>query len=44
MPRKHRILIVEDEAIIALNLACAVEDANGEVVGPVASIISSMAW
>ena len=43
MPRKHRILIVEDEAIIALNLAYAVEDVDGEVVGPVASVAEALA-
>ena len=43
MPRKHRILIVEDEAIIALNLAHAVEDVDGEVVGPVASVAEALA-
>ena len=43
MSRKHRILIVEDEAIIALNLAYAVEDVEGEVVGPVGSIAEALA-
>ena len=43
MPPKHRILIVEDEAIIALNLAYAVEDVDGEVVGPVASVAEALA-
>jgi DNA-binding NtrC family response regulator len=43
MPAKHRILIVEDEAIIALNLAYAVEDIEGEVVGPVGSIAEAFA-
>ena len=43
MPRKHRILIVEDEAIIALDLAHAVEDVDGEVVGPVASVADALA-
>jgi DNA-binding NarL/FixJ family response regulator len=34
----RRILIAEDEALIAYELAQAVEDAGGEVVGPVASV------
>jgi DNA-binding NtrC family response regulator len=33
-----KILIVEDEAPIALNLATAVQQAGGIVVGPVASV------
>ena len=33
-----RILIAEDEAVIAYELAQAVEQAGGEVVGPVASV------
>lgn len=41
--QEHRILIVEDEAIIALNLAYAVEDVAGEVVGPVGSIAEAFA-
>lgn len=32
------ILIVEDEAMLALDLACAVEDLDGKVVGPVATV------
>lgn len=43
MPVKHRILIVEDEAAIALNLAYAVEDVDGEVVGPVGSVAEAFA-
>ena len=43
MPPKHRILIVEDEAIIALDLAHAVEDVDGVVVGPVASVAEALA-
>ena len=38
MLNRRRILIAEDEAIIAYELAQAVEDAGGEVVGPVASV------
>jgi ActR/RegA family two-component response regulator len=43
MPPKHRILIVEDEAIIALDLADAVADVEAEVVGPVASVAEALA-
>jgi DNA-binding NtrC family response regulator len=32
------VLVVEDETFIALDLALAVEDADGEVVGPAASV------
>ena len=38
MLNRRRILIAEDEALIAYELAQAVEDAGGEVVGPVASV------
>ena len=38
MLERRRILIAEDEALIALELAAAVESAGGEVVGPVASV------
>ena len=38
MLHRRRILIAEDEAIIAYELAQAVVDAGGEVVGPVASV------
>lgn len=34
MLKRARILIVEDEAIIAMHLAVIVEDYEGEVVGP----------
>jgi len=33
-----RILIAEDEALVALDLAHSVEAANGEVVGPFATV------
>lgn len=36
------ILIAEDQAFIALELAMAVEDAGGIVVGPVASVQSAL--
>ena len=37
------ILVVEDEPFIALDLALAVEDAGGEVVGPVGSVKEALA-
>ncbi len=37
------ILIVEDEPYIALDLAMAVEDAAGRVVGPVGSVKEALA-
>jgi len=43
MPPKHRILIVEDEAIIARNLGDAVADVEAEPVGPVASVAEALA-
>lgn len=33
-----RVLIVEDELLIAMDLAWTVKDAGGQVVGPVASV------
>jgi DNA-binding LytR/AlgR family response regulator len=38
MLNRRRILIAEDEALIAYELTKAVEDADGEVVGPVDSV------
>ena len=32
------ILIVEDQAIIALDLESAVEEANGQVIGPASTV------
>ena len=37
------ILIAEDQAFIALDLAAAVEDAGGQVAGPVASVKAASA-
>jgi two-component SAPR family response regulator len=37
----RKILILEDEAPIALNLAAAVSQAGGTVVGPVSSVAAS---
>src|SRR6202008_4768908 len=43
MARQFSILIVEDEALIALDLAAAAQDAGAVVVGPVASIVEALA-
>lgn len=37
------ILIVEDNVYLALDLAMAIEDANGRVAGPVASVADALA-
>ena len=37
------VLVVEDETFIALDLAFAIEDAGGEVVGPVSSVKAALA-
>ena len=36
------VLVAEDQSFIALNLALAVEDAGGKVVGPAASCAEAM--
>lgn len=38
----RRILVVEDEAIIAIDMAAALEDAGYSVVGPVGSVYEAM--
>lgn len=43
MARPLSILIVEDEPIVAISLAFAVEAAGGMVVGPAASTIEALA-
>ena len=43
MLNRSAILIAEDQPFIALDLALAVEDADGEVVGPAASIKEALA-
>jgi DNA-binding response OmpR family regulator len=43
MLNRRRVLIAEDEAVIAFELAYAVEEAGGEVVGPVASVREGLA-
>ena len=40
---RSAVLIAEDQPFIALDLAMAVEDADGEVVGPAASIKEALA-
>ena len=37
------VLVAEDQIFIALDLALAVEDARGEVAGPVASVKNALA-
>jgi len=37
------VLVAEDEPFIALDLALAIEDAGGEVVGPAASVEEALA-
>lgn len=40
---RDRILIVEDEAVIAMHLAVIVEDFDGKVIGPAASVAEALA-
>lgn len=42
MLRGLRILVVEDEAIIAMHLALTIEDHHGEVIGPAASVADAL--
>ncbi|MBD3760875.1 response regulator [Sphingomonadaceae bacterium G21617-S1] len=42
MTRTLSVLIVEDEPIIALSLACAVEAAGAQVVGPASSTVEAL--
>lgn len=39
---QRRILVVEDEIFVALDVAATVEDANGTVVGPVGTVRQAM--
>ncbi|MDB5479638.1 MAG: putative response regulator [Caulobacteraceae bacterium] len=39
-----RVLIAEDEALVAADLAYAVEDAHGEVVGPFATVKAGISY
>jgi len=43
MLSRRRVLVAEDEVIIASELAAAIEEAGGEVVGPVASVREGLA-
>jgi len=43
MLHRRRILVAEDEPIIAHDLTLAIEEARGEVVGPVASVAEGLA-
>ena len=43
MLKGHRILVAEDEAFIALDIALAIEEAHGLVVGPVAKVAEALA-
>ena len=44
MLKRRTILIAEDEPFIALDIACAVEDAEGRVVGPAASVAEALTF
>jgi hypothetical protein len=43
MFHKSRILIVEDQAMIAIDLARTVEELDGVVIGPAASVADALA-
>jgi DNA-binding response OmpR family regulator len=43
MLSRRRILVAEDEVIIAAELAAAIAEAGGQVVGPVASVSEALA-
>lgn len=43
MLNRALILVAEDEAVIALDVAMAIQDAGGEVAGPVASVKQALA-
>ena len=40
---RSRVLVAEDEALVALNLASSIEEANGVAVGPVATVGEGLA-
>ncbi len=44
MLKDCRVLIAEDEALIACDLACCVEAAHGQVIGPFATVKKGMAF
>ena len=39
----RRVLIAEDEPLLALDLSLSIEEARGEVVGPVATVAEALA-
>lgn len=39
----HRVFIAEDEALVACDLAASIKEAQGEVVGPVATVKEGLA-
>jgi DNA-binding response OmpR family regulator len=41
MPDRRSILVLEDEALIALDLAITLEDAGWEVIGPAGSLAAA---
>lgn len=43
MLNRSLVLVAEDQVFIALDLALAIEDAGGEVAGPVASVKEALA-
>ncbi len=43
MLNRALVLVAEDEPFIALDIALAIEDANGEVAGPASSINEALA-
>lgn len=42
--RRARVLVADDEPIIALDVASAVEEAGGEVVGPASSVREALSF
>ena len=42
MLNNARILVAEDEAFIALDIAMAIEDAGGQVIGPAANVSEAL--
>ncbi len=43
MLHRYRVLVLEDEPMIALDLAEAIVEARGEVIGPLASVEDALA-
>ena len=42
MPEGRRILVLEDEALIALDLAATLKDAGWEVIGPAGNVAAAL--